>query len=408
MGVRDIFSRAGSAATKKSIPYKEGCIMKKVRIGVIGVGGMGGGHCNRAKTFQNENKQVELACVCDIDEKVARERSEKFGVKYFLDYKKLIDSGMCDAVVVATPHWFHPEISIYAFKKGLHVLCEKPIAVTGSGAQKIIAAAKKSGKVFGVNFQRRLEGVTMKAKEIIDSGEIGEITRTLCIDPWYRTQSYYDSGTWRATWAGEGGGVLCNQAPHTIDMFVYLGGMPVKIEARTRAKIHKIEVEDEVQASLEYANGAWGCYYTSTCEPFGPLHFEFAGEKGKLVIREKEMTLYRYSHPVNEHVKKYNKMFASMEVKKEIVEPGPGISKSIMENFRDAIMKGEKLYAPGVEGINAVEFFNACILSSHTNKPVKIPVPRKTYDQLMEKLKKTSKKKEAVKVQRVTDPKAML
>ena len=176
--------------------------MNKVRIGVIGVGGMGGGHCHRAKTLENENKQVQLACVCDIEEKVAKERAEKFGVKYFLDYKKLIDSGMCDAVVVATPHWVHPEISIYAFKKGLHVLCEKPIAVTASGAEKLLRAAKKSGKVFAVDFQRRLEGWTIKAKEIIESGEIGEISRTLCIDPWYRTQSYYDSGTWRATWAG--------------------------------------------------------------------------------------------------------------------------------------------------------------------------------------------------------------
>jgi len=376
---------------------------------------MGGGHCYRAKALENDKKQVELTCVCDIEESVAKEKAQKYGVKYFLDYKKLIDSGLCDAVVVATPHWFHPEISIYAFKKGLHVLCEKPIAVTVSGAEKLLKAAKKSGRVFGVDFQRRLEGVTMTAKKIIDSGEIGEINRTLCIDPWYRTQSYYDSGTWRATWAGEGGGVLCNQAPHTIDLFIYLGGMPVKVEAKTRARLHKIEVEDEVQASLEYANGAWGCYYTSTCEPMGPLHMEFAGDKGKLVIRQglegnapvKEIILYRYSFPVKEYTKKFNKMWDKMEVKKEVIELMPGITKSIMENFRDAILKGEKLYAAGEDGINSVEFFNACILSSHTKKPVRIPVPRKRYDELMERLKKTSKKKTGVKVQRVTDPKVM-
>ncbi len=386
--------------------------MEKVRIGVIGVGGMGTGHCFKAKALEDAKQQVELTCVCDIEESVAKAKAEKFGVKYFVDYKQLIDSRMCDAVVVATPHWFHPEISIYAFKKGLHVLCEKPIAVTVSQAEKLIQAAKKSEKVFGVNFQRRLEGTTRTAKEIIDSGQLGEITRTLCIDPWYRTQSYYDSGTWRATWAGEGGGVLCNQAPHTIDLFIYLGGMPVKIEAKTRARLHKIEVEDEVQAFLEYTNGAWGSYYTSTCEPMGPLHFEFAGDKGKLVIRQgvegnvpiKEIILYKYSFPVKEYTLKSNNMWDKMEVKKEIIEPGPGISKSIMENFRDAILKGEKLYAPGEEGINAVEFFNACIFSSHVKKPVKIPVPRKKYDELMEQLKKTSKKKKDVKVQRVTDP----
>lgn len=377
--------------------------MKKVRMGVIGVGSMGSSHCKKIKSL--EKNQMKLTCICDIEESVAKQKSEELGVKYFLNHKKLIDSGLCDAVVIATPHWFHPEIGAYAFKKGLHVLCEKPIAVTVSGAEKLLRAAKKSGRVFGVNFQRRLEGTTRKAKEIIESGEIGEITRTLCIDPWYRSQSYYDSGTWRATWAGEGGGVLINQAPHTIDMFTYLGGMPVKMETKARTRLHKIEVEDEVQAFLEYENGAWGCYYTSTCEPRS-THFEFAGDKGKLVIMDKELILYRYSFPVKEYTFNSDKMWAAdLEVKKEVIETDKAkITKSIMENFRDAVLKGEKLFAPGEEGINAVEFLNACIFSAKKKKAVKIPVPRKEYDALMEKLKKTSKIKTGTRVQRVTDP----
>jgi predicted dehydrogenase len=379
--------------------------MDKVRIGVIGVGGMGGGHCNRAKMLEGENKPVQLTCVCDIVEEVAKEKAEKFGVKYFLDYKELIDSGLCDAVVVATPHWVHPELSVYAFEKGLHVFCEKPIAVTVSGADQILEAAKKSGKVFSVNYQRRMSGLTIKLKEIIDSGAIGEIHRTLCIDPWHRTQSYYDSGTWRATWKGEGGGVLCNQAPHTLDMFIHIGGLPVKVESKNRAKLHDIEVEDEVQAFLEYENGAWGCYYTSTCEPMGPLQMEFAGDKGKLVLRGEEITLYKYSNPVKEYTQKADKMWDKMEVTKEDIKPGPDLTITITENFVNAILKGEKRHTPGEIGLNAVEFFNACIMSSHLKKPVSIPVPRKEYDQLMEQLKKTSKEKTDVKVQRVTDPK---
>ncbi|MCK9266017.1 Gfo/Idh/MocA family oxidoreductase [bacterium] len=379
--------------------------MEKVRIGVIGVGGMGGGHCHRAKLLQDENKQVELACVCDINEEVAKERAEKFQTKYFLNYKELIDSGLCDAVVVATPHWVHPEISVYAFEKGLHVLCEKPIAVTVSGADEIIEAAKKSGKVFSVNYQRRLQGLTLKLKEIVESGELGEIHRTLCVDPWQRTQSYYDSGTWRATWVGEGGGVLCNQAPHTIDMFTHIGGMPIKIQAQARAKFHRIEVEDEVQASLEYENGAWGCYYTSTCESEGPLHMEFVGDKGKLVVRGTDVMLSKNSQPLREYILSADKMWDKMVVTHESVELVPDIDKTIMENFRDAILKGEKRLTPGEKGINAVEFFNACIMSAKLDKPVNIPVPRKEYDELMEELKKTSKEKTGVKEQRVTDPK---
>jgi len=380
--------------------------MKKVRIGIIGVGGMGSAHCISAK----ELKETKLVFVCDIDEKIAKAKSKEFGVPYFTDYKKAFKSGLCDAVVIATPHWIHPEIAIFAFKNGLHVLSEKPIAVTVADADRMIKAAKDNKKVFAVMFQKRTTSFVKKLTEIIKSAAIGEVTRTLCIDPWYRTQSYYDSGTWRATWAGEGGGVLINQSSHTIDLFTYIAGLPAKVEAKTRTSLHKIEVEDEVAVSLEYKNGGWGYFYTSTCEPAGKdasLYMEIAGEKGKIVVSGTDITLYTYSVPVSKFTHQSKGMWSSLDVKEEKVKLDKDVlgHREIMRNFAMAIHKKEKLISPGQEGLNAVEFFNACILSGMKNKAVKIPVNRNEYNSLMKNLVKNSKAKKNVKVQRVTDPK---
>lgn len=377
--------------------------MKKVKVGVVGMGGMGSGHCKSISKV----KEIELTCVCDVVAEAVEEKAKEFGVEAFTDYKKLIDSGLCQAVIVATPHWFHPDITVYAFKKGLHVLSEKPIAVTVSDADRIVEAAKKSGKIFSVMYQRRLDPKMRKALEIIKSGMIGEIQRTLCVDPWYRTQAYYDSAAWRATWLGEGGGVLINQAPHTIDLFTLLGGLPVKVEAKTRTKLHKMEVEDEAAAVLEYSNGAWGYYYTTTCEAVGPTRMEFAGDKGKIAITGEDLKLFLYSVPLSEYTFGAQEMWGKMDVKEEPLKFDSAFKSShaaVLKNFARAILFGEEVLTPGVEGINSVEFINAVIMSGKKKKPVKIPVDRGEYDSLMDKLKKTSKKKKGVKTQRVTDP----
>jgi len=377
--------------------------MKKLKIGVIGVGGMGSAHCRNVKNLD----ETELVFVCDADKNIAKSRGEEFGVKHFTDYKEAIKSGLCEGVIIATPHWFHPEIAIYAFENGIHVLSEKPIAVKVSDADKMIKAAKKSGKIFTIMFQRRTEPLFKKAIEIIKSGALGELQKSICIDPWYRTQAYYNSGGWRATWVGEGGGVLINQAPHTIDLFTLLGGLPKKVLAKTRTKLHDIEVEDEVSALLEYKNGAWGYYYTSTCEPVGPLHMEFTGDKGKLIIKGDKLTFYSFEYPISESMVKIESMWGSLKYTEEKIEISSNIQtghSAIIRNFARAILYGEELIVNGEEGLNSVEFINACILSGKRNKEVEIPVDRKEYDQLMEELKKSSKPKKVVKEERITDP----
>lgn len=375
----------------------------KVRIGVIGTGGMGTGHC----TWMHEIAEAQLTCVCDVDPKVTEETSAKFGVPGFTEPKKLLDSRLVDAVIIATPHYFHPTIAIEAFKRRIHVLSEKPIAVTVSAADKMIAAAEQSKCVFGVMYQMRAQGRMQLAKKIIAEGKIGEIYRTSMIVGWYRSQAYYDSGGWRATWTGEGGGVLINQAPHFLDLYAWLAGLPVKLRGETRTRIHDIEVEDEAFAVLEYANGAHGYLYASTTEEPGHEQIEVCGDKGKVMIMGSTLRVWQNKQPIKEHVRQATAMWGgpgSEEIPLDI-PAGAGKHQEITRNFCRAILYGEPLIAPGAEGLWAVELINGLILSGHTGKEVTLPVNRRRYDRLLNELKQQSVGKKAVRAVRETDPK---
>lgn len=367
--------------------------MKKLKIGVIGVGGIGWIHCKDVRCL----KETELAGVCDIDEKVAERVGKEFKVEYFTDYKKLIRSGLCDAVIVATPHLVHPEISNFAFRNGLHVLCEKPLAVTASVAKEMVKAAKRYKKVFSVMHQMRTSPAVRKAKEIVKSGMLGELLRTLLIDTvFYRTQAYYDRAPWRATWKSEGGGILINQASHGIDIFISLCGLPKKVEAKTRAKLHKIETEDEVSAFLEYPGGAWGYYYTGTCEAGGALHLELIGNKSKLVLKGEELKVYTFKPAISEYMFKSKESWGAPEVKekkiklsrkkKDVIGYG-----GVIKNFARAVLYKEPLLSPAEDEINVISFINAMILSGRKGIPVRVPVSSKEYDSFINKLKKDGK-----------------
>jgi len=376
--------------------------MEKVRFGIIGVGGMGQAH---AKNIQ-EIEETQLTAVSDTDKKTAEKVSKEYKVTGFTDYKELLTSGLIDAVIVATPHYFHPEIGIAAMEADVHVLTEKPIAVSVKAADSLLEAAKRTGKVFGVMYQSRSLPAIRVAREIIESGRLGEIRRTLMVNPDYRCQAYYDSSTWRATWAGEGGGVLINQAPHGIDLFMFLGGMPSRVTARIRTRLHNIEVEDEADALLEYSNGAWGYYLASTDEAPSEKRIEIVGDKGKLVLENETLKFYSLKTSIPEFTLKNKAMWGGPEVveeKLEFPECETGHS-AITRNFARCILQGEELLSLGEDGIKSVEFINALILSGKKNKPVALPVDREEYKELLESLKKSSQAKKTVKVQRVTDP----
>lgn len=376
--------------------------MDKVRFGIVGTGGMGSGH---ASTMQ-KIEECELTAVCDVDPDAVKGISEKYGVEMFTDYKELIDSGLVDAVIAATPHYFHPIVGMYAMKKGLAVISEKPIAVTVKAADEIIKTAKETGAPFTIMYQSRATGGSQAARRIIQSGELGELYRTCLISSGFRSQAYYDSAPWRGTWKEEGGGVLINQAPHALDMFTWLGGLPSKVTARTANRRHNIECEDEASAMLEYPNGASGFLHVSTSESPGTSLMEFCGEKGKLVMRGNP-ELWKLEMPLQEFSDTTDNMWGSPKSEKVAVEvedreTGHG---AIIRNMARHILHGEALIVPGEEGINSMELINAVILSGQKGgQPVEVPLDREEYEALIEDLKKTSKVEKAGSAKRVTDP----
>ena len=262
--------------------------MSKIRFAVVGTGGMGKGHL----TYMKEMDAGQLVAVCDIDKVVADKVSAEYVVKGYTDYKDCLNAKNVDAVLVATPHYFHPPISIFAMQQGIHVLCEKPVAVSVSEADRMAATAARTGVKYGAMFQRRTIPALRKAKEIIESGQLGEIWRTSMVETkWFRTQAYYDSGSWRATWAGEGGGVMMNQAPHSFDMFTWLTGLPSAVIGNTATLHHNIEVEDSASAVLAYPNGGYGYVTTSTWESPGESSIHVVGSSASLFIEDDKLRL---------------------------------------------------------------------------------------------------------------------
>jgi len=380
---------------------RRGRLMDTIRFGLIGLGNIGTLHYS----YLSEIQGARLTAVCDIDESRFKSLGAKkdfdhdtTGVKgldkdieTFRDYRAMLDSGKVDAIIVAVPHYFHPEMSIEAFKRGIHVICEKPVAITAREARMMNQAYQDSNVVFSAMFQMRTEPAFIKLKEIIGDGTLGAIRRiNWIITNWFRTQSYYDSGGWRGTWTGEGGGVLMNQCPHNLDMFQYLFGMPVKLTAMAYlGKWHDVTVEDDISVIMEMENGATASFVTTTADTPGTNRLEIAAENGKLVLEGGRMLFYKTEAPVQEIVDHSEKGFYSGQVEKiDIeIEPKPAGHKYITQNVVNAILGKEQLIAPGTEGIKSVQLANAMLLAGLKGKQVEVPVPEEEYDELLAELR---------------------
>lgn len=375
--------------------------MDKVRYGIVGTGGMGSGH---ARTMQRID-EVQLTAVCDIVPEVAEAIGEEYDVPYMTDYRDLVARDDVDAVVIATPHYFHPQIAIYAMEHGKPALSEKPISVTVSQADAMVEAAQRTGVPFCVMHQSRSDPVWQAAWKLVQEGRLGELYRTMLVYADFRSQAYYNSAGWRATWAGEGGGVLINQAPHSLDRFTWLGGLPSRVTAVTQTAGHVIEVEDVAAAMLEYPNGGVGYVYCCTNEWPPTDIMEFSGERGKLQVIGKTIRFWELPGGVRGYSDTTDEMWAKPdvnEVEVEIVDRESGHG-AILRNFARHIMHGEPLIAPGVEGINTVEMINAIILSGATGEAVDVPVDRARYDAFLQGKIKTSQVKRTGPDRRVTD-----
>lgn len=376
--------------------------MSKVRLGIIGIGNMGAAHCKYL--IKGEVPTVELAAVCDNDPEKLKWAKENLGekVQLFDNVDAFFEAKIIDAVLVATPHYDHPVLAIKAFRYGLHVLIEKPAGVYTKQVREMNETAAKSDRVFGIMYNQRTNPLYQKLKDLVESGELGALKRTnWIITSWYRPQSYYDSGGWRATWAGEGGGTLLNQNPHNLDLWQWTCGMPKRVRAFcANGKYHNIEVDDDVTAYVEYENGATGVYVTATADAPGTNRFEVTGDNGKVVIEDGKLTFWRLRVSERKFNSEYKGGFGHPEcwkceipiIGKETKHPG------IVTNFAEAIQKGTKLLAPGVEGINGLQISNAMHLSSWTDNWVELPVNEDLYyEMLQEKIKNSTFKKETVK-----------
>ena len=372
--------------------------MEQVRLGIIGIGGMGTNHA--MSILAGNVPDLVLTAVADIREERLKWAKENLGegLACFSDGKELIDSGKCDAVLIATPHYLHPEYVIYALSHGVHALTEKPAGVYTKQVREMNEAAGKSDKVFAIMLNQRTNCVYRKLHEMIESGTLGELKRVnWIITDWYRTQAYYDAAGWKATWAGEGGGVLTNQCPHQLDLLQWLCGMPTKVRAFCHnAKWHDIEVEDDVTAYLEFPNGATGVFVTTTGDAPGTNRLELTFEMGKIVCENDSLVFDRLSENVRTHCKTEKEGFKKPEVTRLAIgtdgknEQHAGVLKA----FAGHILRGTDLVAGGEEGIRGLTLANAMYLSSWLDRPVEIPFDEDLFLAELNKRRATSRIKE--------------
>lgn len=373
--------------------------MSDLGIGVIGVGGMGSFHINYLT--QGEVSGAKLVAVCDVKPDRLEWARNTLGnaVQCFNDEDAFFSCRDMDAVIVATPHYFHPELVIKSLDHDLHVLSEKPAGVYTKQVREMNERATRSDKKFSLMFNQRSHAQHLKLRELIQSGEIGEILRTnYIITDWFRAQSYYDGGGWRATWAGEGGGVLANQCPHNLDLWQWICGMPKRVRAFVGfGKYHDIEVDDDVTAYVEYESGATGVFITTTGEAPGSNRLEITGDRGKLLLENNEITFWRTEVPVSQFRREWQGGFGAPSTWKCAIEPKAvgGGHVGICENWIAAIRGDKPLLAAGQEGINGVELANAMLLSAWQDDWVEIPVDEDLfYARLQEKIATSTAVKE--------------
>lgn len=374
--------------------------MAKIRLGIIGMGNMGAIHSGNVK----DGKCPDFELVAIADRKESRREFAKAnlpGITCFETAEEMLSSGLIDACLVAVPHYDHAKYAMECMKRGIHVMVEKPAGVYTKQVREMNEEAKKHPEVvFGMMFNQRTNHVYRKMRELVKSGKYGEIRRTnWMITNWYRPKAYYDSGDWRATWAGEGGGVLLNQCPHQLDLWQWICGLPASVEAHLHyGKWHDIEVEDDVTVYVEYENGATGVFITTTGDAFGTNRFEIQMDKAKIVVEDEVLTFYEFEMSEQEFSATNKNPFGSVKVTKIDLETDGKNEQhvGVLNAWAGAILEGKPLVANGEEGINGLMLSNAIHLSSFLGKKIELPIDEDLYYAELEKRIKTSRKKEVV------------
>lgn len=378
--------------------------MKEVRYGIVGIGRQGSLYASFFTTFKKELRGARLCAVCDIDP-VRRDWAKQnlVGVPVFADYPSLLDSGLIDAVIIDTPHYFHPEITIAALEKGLHVLSDKPAGVYLKQVKAMNAEAARHPELrFGMMFNQRTNALYIQAKKLIDAGRLGRITRVVwIITDWYRSKAYYSQGGWRGTWWGEGGGVLLNQCPHQLDLLTWLVGLPSRVNASLATVGRDINVENDVTATLQFPNGAEGVFITSTHDAPGTNRLEITGEGGKIVI-EQGTLVFTENREMEPAFNAHNTVF--MGKPETVTHVYHGVDAKhwpeedlaehvrVLRNYTDVVLgKHVPFIAPGQEGIRGLTLSNAIHLSGWTHQEVQLPLDDELFLAELEKRKQEEK-----------------
>jgi predicted dehydrogenase len=333
---------------------------------------------------------AQLVAMADVAAEAGAARAREHGCRFFTDHHALLSEVQPDIAVITTPHPFHAQIAIDCFAAGTHVLVEKPLAVEVAEADAMIAAADAAGKILAVNFQQRFRPVIERARAVIDSGELGELVRVLCIEPWFRTQFYYNSAAWRGTWKGEGGGVLLNQGPHPLDLLCHLAGPPKTVWGWVRTLGHRMECEDAAQAMLEYPNGAPGYLYFSTVEAGVQRRMQIVGDRAAIELVEESLTIFRFSEPLGAYRATSQEMWGAPRAAAEPVQVPPGDGGGHLAVYQDllaAISEGRRPRADGREALMSLELANAVVYSSFNGAPATLPLDRAAYSGLLADLR---------------------
>ena len=373
--------------------------MRKVKVGIVGFGNMGSGHANYVA--QGEVPNMEISAICDINPERLKYSKELYpDIPTFDNATDMYKSGLCDAVIVSTPHYFHPELSMKAFEHGLHVMCEKPAGVFTKQVLEMNEVARKSGKVFTVMFCLRINPVYRELKKLIDSGALGHIKRiTWQVTTWYRPQAYHDSAGWRSTWATEGGGTLINQNPHQLDLWQWMFGMPDKLYADVSfGKYYDIEVDDDVTAVMKYDNGTTGVYITSTGEFPGTNRLDISCDFGRVVVEDNKIIWDKMDISEREWNASRNPEDPTYTTIEVPVQGEDLLHVGILREFADTILTGAPQTAEGYEGIKELTISNAMYLSAWKGGEwidLKSFPHDEFYDALMERVKSSGAKKSA-------------
>jgi len=357
-----------------------------LRFGIIGsAAGIAALHLNALAQLPG----ASIAGMADIAAERGAARAAEFGCPFFTDHRAMLDAVRPDVAVICTPHPYHAALTIDSLEAGAHVLVEKPIAVSVGEADAMVAAADRAGRILAVNFQQRFRPVIERARALVESGELGDLVRVLCVEPWFRTQFYYNSADWRGTWKGEGGGVLMNQGPHPLDLLCHLAGPPAKVWGWVKVRGHQMECEDSAQAMLEYPNGAPGYLHFSTVEAGLDRRMEIVGDRAALELVEDRLTIHRFSPSLSDYRATAQEMWGRPGDQVETVHL-PGDGGGHLAVYRDlvaAIAGGRRPRCDGREATMSLELANAVIYSGVTGQPATLPLDRAAYHGLLEDLK---------------------